>query len=214
MQFDNRLGVRDARAHFDKNRRIELFGQLEGKLRESTGFSRVGRLKHGNLRRDGVMAAVLFVLGRMHPRVVGNRDHHAGVHAGVRHGIERVRGNVQANVLLRAEGTSACQRSAERGFHGNLFIGSPFTVNFIIFGSFLRDLRAGGAGIAGDKADTCLIQTSRNSFVAEHQLFVGYIFHKRFLLTFMLATARKRRKCPPGHKEQTRESPHHANSIM
>ena len=165
------LRVRNAGAHFEKHRRVKFFGYLIRQLCERQRFRRVRRLKHRQFCRNGVMARILLVLRRVHTCVVRHADDKSAAHTGIGQRKQRVCRNVQADVLHAAEAAVACQTCAERSLHRYLFVRRPFCVNFRIFGSAFRDLRAGCAGIAGDKAASGLVQAARGSLVAEHQGF-------------------------------------------
>ena len=78
-------------------------------------------------------------------------------------------------MLHAAEAAAACQAGAEGRFEGNLFVGSPFGIDFRIFGGRLGDLGAGGTGIAGYKGASCLIETAGNGFVAKHESFHMFV---------------------------------------
>ena len=165
------LRVRNAGAHFEKHRRVKFFGYLIRQLCERQRFRRVRRLKHRQFCRNGVMARILLVLRRMHTCVVRHADDKSAAHTGIGQRKQRVCRNIQADVLHAAEAAVACQTCAERSLHRYLFVRRPFCVNFRIFGSAFRDLRAGCAGIAGDKAASGLVQAARGSLIAEHQGF-------------------------------------------
>ena len=171
MRLHQGLGVGHAGTHLQQHRGVELLRQVIGQLGKLQGLGGVRGLQHGHLGGDGVVAGVLLVLRGVHPRVVGHADDHAAVHAGVGHGEQRVGGHVQAHVLHAAEGPLARQAGTEGHLHGHLLVGGPLTVDLGEFHGLLRDLRAGGAGIAGDHAASRLIQPPGNGGVAQHQLF-------------------------------------------
>ena len=93
------------------------------------------------------MAGILLVLGAVHPGVVGDDDHHAGVDPGIAAGEQGICRYVEADVLHAAETALACQGCAERGLHGDLFVGRPFGVDLIVLRRFLGDLGAGRAWV-------------------------------------------------------------------
>ena len=165
------LGVADPGAHLQQHRRVELLGELIGQLGELQGLGGVAGLQHGELGGHGVVAGVLLVLGRVHPRVVGHADDHPGVDAGVGDGKQGVRRHVEPHVLHAAEAPLSRQGGAEGRFHGHLLVGGPLRVDLGVLGGGLGDLRAGGAGIAGDKGASRLVEPSGNGFVAQHQSF-------------------------------------------
>ena len=169
--FHDRLGVGYSRAHADDHWSVELFGQFECDLYKCKRLCRVRGLQHGNLGGDGVVAGILLVLGGMHAGIIRDRDDKTAVHSCVGHGIERVRGDVEADVLHAAESAASCQTGSEGGFQGNLLIRGPFAVDFIIFDGFFRYLRTGSPGVAGDEAAAGLIEAPGESLIAKHQFF-------------------------------------------
>ena len=63
------------------------------------------------------------------------------------------------------------QRCTKCRFESYLFIGCPLRIQFFIFCRILSHLRTGCPWITGYKTAACLIETSGNCFVAEHQCF-------------------------------------------
>ena len=171
--LNDALRMRHAGTHLEKHGGIELLGKLVAELRERQRLRRVGRFEHRQLRRDGIVAGILLVLGRVHPRVVRHADEKSAAHAGVGQRKQRVGRDVQTDVLHAAEAAVSGEACAEGRFHGDLFVGRPFRVNFGIFGRTFRDFRAGRAGVAGDKAAARFKQAAGGGFVAEHQSFHG-----------------------------------------
>ena len=164
----------DAGAHFQQNGGVVLLGELIRELCEAERFLRVGRLEHGDLSRDRIVAAVLLILRAVHAGIVRNADDHTGVDARVGHGEQRVGGDVQSDMLHTAGGALASESRAECGFHCDLFIGRPFAVDVVILCEFLGDLRAGCARIAGDDRAACFVQSAGNRFVSYHEFFHNY----------------------------------------
>ena len=174
-RFHHRLGMGDTGAHFHEYRGIELLRQLVGHLREGQGLRGIRRLQHGNLCRDGMMAAVLLVLGGVHSRIICHNDHHAGIHPRIGHGEQRVCRHVEPNMLLGAKRAPSRQGCAKGGFHCHLLIGCPFAVDLVILDGFLGDLGTGRTGIARNKADPGLIEPSGYRLVSQHQFFHAHL---------------------------------------
>ena len=151
------LAVADPGAELHHHRGVVFLGEAVGLLCHLHRLSGVRRLQHGDLGGDGVVAAVLLVLGGVHPRVVGHHDDQPGVDAGVGHGIQRVRGHVDAHVLHDAGGPLPRQGGPVGGLHGHLLVGGPLTVDLRETGGLLRHLGARGAGVGGDQAAAGLI---------------------------------------------------------
>ena len=120
---------------------------LFGKLQRLLG---VRGLQHGHFGGNGIVPGVLLILGGKHSRVIGHTDDQTGLHPLVRDGEQGVGGHIQAHVLHAAGRPHASYRGPMGHLQGDLFIGRPLAVNLRIFGGFFCDLRAGGAGIAGD----------------------------------------------------------------
>jgi len=72
-----------------------------------------------------VATTILLVLGRVHARVIRDDHDQPAIDAGERGVDERVRGDVEADVLHGHEGAAAGVRHAERLFIGDLLIGGP-----------------------------------------------------------------------------------------
>ena len=125
-------------------------------------------LEHRDAREGGVIARVLLVLRGEHRRVVCGQDDEPGVDARVTGAQQRVRRDIDADVLHRHEATRTTHRASERDLEGDLLVGRPFTGKLLIFGGVFRDFRTGGSRIAGNKTDACFIQASGNSLVAQH----------------------------------------------
>ena len=167
----NALGVGDAGAHTHQDRGVVFLRELEGPLGKVQGFLGVRGLQHGDLGGHGVVAGILLVLGGEHARVIGHADDQASLHPLVGNGEEGVCRHVQAHMLHAAGRPLAAHRRPVGNLQGHLFVGGPFAVDLRVLGGFLRDLRAGGAGVAGDHAAPGLIQSAGNRLVAQHQFF-------------------------------------------
>ena len=158
-------------AHLEKHRAVEGLGNLIGPHGEGPALGAVGGFQHGELGGAGIVPGVLLVLGGVHPGVVRHADDHAGVDAGVRHGKQRVRRHVQSHVLHAAETALSRETGPKGRLHGHFLVGCPLAVDFVVLGGLLRNLRTGGAGIAGDERASRLVKSPGNRRVAQHQLF-------------------------------------------
>ncbi len=103
----NALGMCYPRAHLDDNRRIKFFGKHIRLLRKFICLARVRRLQHRQLRRNRIVAGILFVLRGMHTRVICHTNDKAGIHSRICTGKQRIRCNIQAHMLHTAEAASA-----------------------------------------------------------------------------------------------------------
>ena len=148
-QFHQASGVGDAGGQPQDHGRVKLLGQLIGELGKLLTLGRIGGLQHGDLGADGVIAAVLLVLGGVHAGIIGHSDHHAAVYADIGHGKKGISRYVQSHVLHSRKRTRAGKAGAGRHFHRHFLIGRPFALDLPIFGGGFRDFGTGSAGIAG-----------------------------------------------------------------
>lgn len=118
----HRLGMGDAAGGAQDDRCVELLAELEGDGHHVEALLAVGGLEQGDLGELGVVAVVLFALGRVHARVVGADEHQPGVGAGVGGGEEGVGGHVEADVLHGNHGARAAQRRPRAHLQGYLLV--------------------------------------------------------------------------------------------
>ena len=185
-QFHHASGVGSSCSHPEDKGSIKLFGQVIRCLHIGHAFGAVGRFHHRQFGTDGVMSAVLFVLGGMHTGVICHADYQPGGHTGIPGHEQRVSGYVKAHVLHPAESPAAADSSTHSGFQGNLFIGCPFGVDFGIFCNFFRNFRTGSPRITGHEPHARFIQPSGHSGVPKHQLFHGYTSHISICFAFII----------------------------
>ena len=169
LRRDEALRMGDAGAELDEDGGVEPLGQLEGRAGEAAGLVGVGRLEHGQLRGDGVVAGVLLVLRGVHPGVIGGEDDHPGVHTGIGEREEGIGGDVDAHVLHHAGGALPGEGGAVGDLHGDLLVRRPLAVDVVVAGRLLGDLRAGRARIAGDDGAARLVQAAGRGGIAQHQ---------------------------------------------
>ena len=135
---------------------------------ESSKPSFVNSLEHHDLGGLRVVAGVLLVLGGEHAGVVRDRDDQPAVDAGIGDGEERVGSHVQADMFLRAERAAAGDGGADRGLHGDFFIGGPFTPDVVaVPDSVLGDLGTGRPGITGDQTAAGFIESAGHCLVSK-----------------------------------------------
>ena len=150
-----------------QHRGVEPFGELVGQFRIGQALRRIDGFEHRHLGRDGVVPGILFVLGGVHTRIVGHGTDHAATNPDVRGGVEGVGGDVEADMLHRAEAAGAAGGRAEGHLKGHLFVGRPFRVDFaVLYGGF-GDLGTGGTGIGGEDGDAGLVESAGNGLVAQ-----------------------------------------------
>ena len=139
---DQRLDVADARRQAQDHRALEAFGKRKGGESEVVRFLRIGGFEHRQMRETAPVARVLFVLRRRQADVVGHCDHQTASDAGQRHGHQRVRGDVQTDVLHRAEGARTGHRGTESDFQRDLFVDRPFGIDVLDRSQSLRASRS------------------------------------------------------------------------
>lgn len=128
--------MRQARGQAQKNGRIVALAQFKSALNIIMAFLAVGRLQHGDVRRAGDHAAVLFILAGMHIGIVRRHDHHPRVHARIGRGIQGIGRHIDAHMLHAAHGARARHGRAEGRFHSHLFVGGPFAVDLRVLGQW------------------------------------------------------------------------------
>ena len=150
--FNDALRVRDARTHTKQNRRVKFFRQFKRFFCKEQSFRRICGFEHRYFSCNGVVAGVLFVLRRVHTRIVCNTDHKTGIYTGIGKREQRVCSDIQPYVLHSAAASGTRERCAECDLHRYFFIRRPFTVYFFIICGKFRNLGAGSARITGDDA--------------------------------------------------------------
>jgi hypothetical protein len=108
--------------------------------RHVVGFLGIGGLEHRHVREAAPEARILLVLRRGHADVVGHGDDQAAFGAGQGAGHQRVGGDVEADVLHRAEGARAHHGGADGDFQRHLLVHRPFGVEVGIGGEHLQHL--------------------------------------------------------------------------
>jgi hypothetical protein len=99
--LDDAAGVRQSGGSPEHDRRGEALAELVRLLDHGAGLGGVGGLDQRHLAHLREVAAVLLVLRGVHARVVRDQDDEPGVGTGVGKDHERVRGDVQADMLHR-----------------------------------------------------------------------------------------------------------------
>ena len=125
--------MRDPRADTQKHGSVEFLAQFKRAFRKFETLGRIGGLEHRNFRADRVMTGILLILGRMHSRIVRDAYNESSVHARIRKREQRIRRDIESDVLHRTGTADAPDGSAEADFRGDFFVRSPFAVNIIVF---------------------------------------------------------------------------------
>ena len=158
------------------HRGVESFADLEGGFDEIAAFFGIRRFQHRDLGKTADPTVVLFILGAVHPGIVGGDQHETAFDAGKGHGHQGIHGDVDTDMLHAGHGPAAGDGGADGDFHGDFFVGRPFGIHFIIFRGVFGNLRRGRTGIGRDDIDTGFPCAQSDGFIACHQL-----FHKIFL---------------------------------
>ena len=164
--------MRHPRGNTHQYRQFVLFGKVERIGHHVVGFLLRRRFQHRRECEFAVKAGVLFVLRRVHRRVVGHEDDQSAVGAGYGRVDESVGGYVQAHVLHADERPLADVRDAQSGFHRRFFVGAPPAMpaaqrgqfrGLDIFGDLRRGssrvgVHAGNPGMNGSQCDGLVTQ--------------------------------------------------------
>jgi hypothetical protein len=155
----------DARGHAEQDRDLPALRQLDGREHEIIRLLRVGRLEHRHPGGHRVTPVVLFVLAGGHARVIGGDDDQRAANPGVRRRKERIGGDVEADVLHRAESARPTEGRADGDFQGDLLVRGPLGMSTQL-GEVLQDLRGRRARITGSQGDARVPRGQRDGFVA------------------------------------------------
>ncbi len=144
----HRLGMADAGGQPQDHRDLPALGQIEGEQRVVVGLLRVDGLEHRRRRRAGVVPVVLLVLARRHPRVVRGHDDEPALDVRVGRREQRVRRDVEPDVLHRDQRARAGEGGAQRHLHSDLLVRRPLGMPAELVEVF-EDLGRRRAGVAG-----------------------------------------------------------------
>ena len=155
----------DTGRHADHDRRMEPFADGIGFFSHVLGFLGIGRFKHAYFGEFGIIAVILFVLGRMHARVIGRYKDKAAIDMEISVGKKWIGRYVETDHFHSRKGPYTGNRSSDSRFHSCLFIRCPFGIDFFIFSCILQDFRARRARIGRSKGDTGFIQAPCQGFI-------------------------------------------------
>ncbi len=163
------LGVADAGGHPVEDGQLPPLGDFDSRKEEVVGLLRVRWLEHRQARGDGISAVVLFVLRGGHARVVGADDDQGAADARVRGREERIRGDVEPNVLHRDDDSGVGEGGAEPDLEGDLLVGRPLRPAAERVEG-LENLGGWGARIAGPERDARVKRGEGDGLVAGEEL--------------------------------------------
>ena len=154
-QLDLGARVADARRRAQKYGKFKFFGEVEGRLYHFVGFFGRRRVEDRKVRVLRKVARVLLRLRRPRPRVVRDGDDHAAFDAYVGEAHQRVGGDVEADLLHRADRARARVSAASGDFECGLLVDGPLHVH--AFAAFadesFYDFSRRSAGIAGGQPE-------------------------------------------------------------
>ena len=128
-QLDLGARVADARRRAQKYGKFKFFGEVEGRLNHFVGFLGRRRVEDGKVRVLREVPRVLLRLRRPRPRVVRDGDDHAALDADVGEAHQRVRGDVEADLLHRAHSARSRVCAARRDLERGLLVYGPLHVH-------------------------------------------------------------------------------------
>ena len=99
---------------------------LESAPGKSSASLAVGGLEHRHASERRVVAAVLLVLGRMHPRIVRDHDHQTAADSSVREREERVGRHVEPDMLHGDQRPATSEARPGAYLEGDLLVRRPF----------------------------------------------------------------------------------------
>ncbi len=150
-QFHEALRMIDTGRHAQHDRRTISFADFICFGNHILSFLGVGRFQHSNLGKFGIVAVILFVLGRMHARIIGRNKDKTTVDSQISKGKERIGGHVETYHLHSCKRADTTDRSTDSCFHGYFFIRCPFGRNTVVFRYVFQDFCAGRTRIGRSK---------------------------------------------------------------
>ena len=123
------------------DRGIKGFADIKSGFDEFPAFRGIGRFQYGYFGKSADAPIILFVLGAVHARIVGGKQNKTAFDSGESHRHQGIHCNVDPDMFHAGHGSSTADGGADGDLHGNFFVGRPLSVNFIVFGRNLGDLR-------------------------------------------------------------------------
>ena len=154
--LDRSLRVGHAHGGADEERHVEALGKIEGMAGERQGLSGIGGIHHGNMSRRCIVMGVLLVLGGIHAGIVGRKHHIPAADTGIGGGEQRIRRNVDADVLHGGKHARAGRACADAHFDGDLLVDAPFRVHAVHLRKGLKRFGGRRARISHADAATSL----------------------------------------------------------
>ena len=167
-QLDLGARVADARRRAQKYGKFKFFGEVEGRLDHFVGFLGRRRVEDREVRVLRKVPRVLLRLRRPRPRVVRDGDDHAAFDADVGEAHQRVRGDVEADLLHRAHSARSRVCAARRDLERGLLVDGPLHVHAraALAHESLDNFSRRSAGISGGEPEPRCERTERNRLVS------------------------------------------------
>ena len=161
----HRLRMADAGGHPVEDGQLPPLGHFDRREEEVVRLLAVRRLDHRQSGGNGVAAVVLLVLRGGHAGVVRGDHDQGAAHTGVGRGEQRIRGDVQSDVLHRHEDPGVGESGAQADFQGHLLVWRPLGPPAEGIECF-EDFRRRCAGIAGAESHAGVQRGECDGFVA------------------------------------------------
>ncbi len=131
-------------------------------------FLTVGGFQYRDFCETRVVAIVLFVLGAVHPGIVGRDHHEAALDADVGCGHQGIGGHVQSHVLHGHQCAATGEGSSYAHLQGYLLVHRPLYAGIRVVGpgQSFEYLGARRAGIAGGQMHAGGVCAQRDGLVA------------------------------------------------
>ena len=171
-EFHQTLGMVDPGRGAEQHRCVELLGDFIGGPDEILALLTVGRLHQGDLRRSGIVTVVLFVLGRMHARIVCSQNDESPRHPHIPGGEHRICRHIQTHHLHGTERPGSGNGCAVGHLHSHLLVRRPFRIDLLpVFRHILQNFRTWCPRVCGADFHAGLVDASGHRFVSGKQLF-------------------------------------------
>ena len=151
---------------------IILFTQIKCNLHKFFCLRTVGRFQYRKLCSSCDHSCILLILRAVKSRIICYDNDKSSIDSHIRYGISRICCHVKSYMFHTGHSPDTCDRCANRNFCCDLLIRRPFTVKIVfVFDQILADLSTRCSGICGRYFHACLICSSGNRLITEHNHF-------------------------------------------
>ena len=134
VHFHDSPRMRHPRRYPHKHWSAHFLGKFKAETGHIVCLLLIGRLQNRYEREFSIKSRILFILRRVHRRIVGRYHEHASVSSG-NAGIDKSVGSDVHSHMFHADNRPPSHvRHSESGFHGSLFISTPFAVHSVFPG--------------------------------------------------------------------------------